>query len=168
MDNLGMIIRKEREKAGLKVLELANKVGVNPVYITQIEKHNKIPSFVVYKNIERILNLSPALRVQFFREKYPEISEERFPNTFERMAENESDNSALVVLDNYTKYLHRTPKDLRAFVVGMVNNYNPNKTLDEKEIKQLGEIVRKIIKFNVSYKKQKISFLQKAYEISKG
>lgn len=43
-ENFGAAIRKKREKQGLKVYELANRVDVNPVYITQIEKHNKLPS----------------------------------------------------------------------------------------------------------------------------
>lgn len=167
MAKIGELVRQQRKEQKLKVYELAQKVGISPVYITQIERYNKLPSFVVYKNIENVLKLPTTLRVQFFREKYPEISEEKFPNAFERMAEDESDNSALVLLDDYTKYIYRTPRDFRAFVIGMVNNYNPNKTLNEKEIKQLREIVRKIIKFNVLYKKQKISFLTKAYEISK-
>lgn len=55
-ENFGAAIRKKREKLGLKVYELAHKVGVNPVYITQIEKHNKVPSENLMKKICGVLS----------------------------------------------------------------------------------------------------------------
>jgi len=56
-----MLIRKRRQELGLKVYELANKVGVNPVYITQIEKHNKLPAQEVFIKIIKALNMDLAL-----------------------------------------------------------------------------------------------------------
>ena len=44
MKKFGTILREARTICGLKGYELAKKVGVNPVYITQIEKHDKLPS----------------------------------------------------------------------------------------------------------------------------
>ena len=64
---LGMIIREYRKKLGLKVYELAKMVGVTHVWITKIEKHNDLPSIVVYMNIEKTLNLPPTLRVQYLK-----------------------------------------------------------------------------------------------------
>ena len=61
--NIGATIRKLREGQGLKAYELANKVGVNPVYITQIEKHNKLPSFFVMKQISDSLRNPELLEV---------------------------------------------------------------------------------------------------------
>ncbi len=54
-DNLGTAIRKRREYVNLKVYELERKAGVNPVYITQIEKHDKLPSPPVMKRIANVL-----------------------------------------------------------------------------------------------------------------
>ncbi|OIO35619.1 MAG: hypothetical protein AUJ74_05195 [Candidatus Omnitrophica bacterium CG1_02_44_16] len=56
--NFGEAVREKREELGLKVYELANKVGVNPVYITQIEKHNKLPSIEVLDKIVDVLDPS--------------------------------------------------------------------------------------------------------------
>jgi len=44
MKNFGAALRERRKLSELKVYELAKKVGVNPVYITQIEKHGMLPS----------------------------------------------------------------------------------------------------------------------------
>lgn len=58
MENIGSFIRKVRKLLDLKIYELAGKVGVDPVYITQIEKHNKLPSPAVFARILQSLNLS--------------------------------------------------------------------------------------------------------------
>ena len=73
MEKLGAIIRQRREKLGLKVYELAKKVGINPVYITQIEKHGKLPSPKVIDSLERALGIS--LWILYMGEKHPEILE---------------------------------------------------------------------------------------------
>lgn len=72
MGKVGDLIRKKREELGLKVYELAKKAGVNPVYITQIEKHGKLPSDSVFGKIEKALgtNYYPF----YVKEKYPEIA----------------------------------------------------------------------------------------------
>ncbi|MHC4123956.1 MAG: helix-turn-helix domain-containing protein [Planctomycetota bacterium] len=74
MENLGQKIRKRRQELDLKVYELAKKAGVNPVYITQIEKHNKLPSLKILKGI--VDNLGDANPRGYFllymRTKYPE------------------------------------------------------------------------------------------------
>ena len=74
MENVGMIIRKRRKELGWKVYELAKKVGVNPVYITQIEKHNKLPSTDVFVRIKNELNLKhPQIFHIYLTSKYPEL-----------------------------------------------------------------------------------------------
>ena len=55
MKKLGMLLREARKARGLKGYELAKKAGVNPVYITQIEKHDKLPSASVMKRIADVL-----------------------------------------------------------------------------------------------------------------
>ncbi len=75
-DHIGIKIRERRKELGLKVYELANKVGINPVYVTQIEKHGKLPSSEVFYRIENVLSLPLEVRKQFFKSKYPEIYRE--------------------------------------------------------------------------------------------
>jgi len=55
---MGETIRFYRKKNKLKCFELAEKISVNPVYITQIEKHNKLPSVVVMMCIEKVLGIN--------------------------------------------------------------------------------------------------------------
>jgi DNA-binding XRE family transcriptional regulator len=76
-ETFGAAIRRIRLEKGLKAMVLAGKVGINPVYITQIEKHNKLPGLKVARNI--IWELAPGkkergiLLKQYIDEKYPEI-----------------------------------------------------------------------------------------------
>ena len=72
---LGGIIKERRLIKGLKVFELANKVGVNPVYISQIEKHNKLPSQKVLESIEKALDIK--LFDFYIKQKSPDL-ERRF------------------------------------------------------------------------------------------
>ncbi len=72
-DNLGTAIRKRREYVNLKVYELERKAGVNPVYITQIEKHGKLPSPVIMKRISSILH-DKRLFHKYLKMKYPMVS----------------------------------------------------------------------------------------------
>jgi len=161
-----MIIREYRKKLGLKVYELAKKVGVNPVWITKIEKHNDLPSIVVYMNIEKSLNLPPALRVQYFKEKYPESSHGQLPQKFEQMANSLSDNSPLSLLQDFTAHQFETPSETRPFIIKIAHAYNPNKTLTEKEIKFLTAILKDIIRYNRLMMNKKIHFLEKTHALS--
>ena len=164
---VGMLIREERDKLKMKVFELAKKVGVHPVYITRIEKHNHLPSIVVYMNIEKILKLSPDLRLQYFKEKYPD-SANKFPNQFKRMADELSENSALALLEDFTRHRHQASSpDIKPFVVGLAHNYNPNKTLTDKEIEELSGRIKKILRLNGVILREKINFLKKTYSITK-
>ena len=73
MENIGEKIRKRRKELGLKVYELAEKVGVNPVYVTQIEKHNKLPSIEVFIKISHILKFTKSMNMFYLKFKYPKI-----------------------------------------------------------------------------------------------
>lgn len=77
VEPLGDIIRKERKTKNMLVYELAIIVGVNPVYITQIEKHNKTPSYPVFDRISKALELPQSATDTFYYQKI---------GTFEAMA----------------------------------------------------------------------------------
>ena len=55
---IGRYIRSARKHKGMKVFELANRVGITPVFVTQIEKQNKSCSPEVFVKIFNILSLS--------------------------------------------------------------------------------------------------------------
>ncbi len=136
-------------------------VGVNPVWITKIEKHNDLPSIVVYMNIEKSLNLPPTLRVQYFKEKYPESSHGQLPNQFKQMADSLSGYSVLELLQDFTAHQLETSSKTKPFIIKIARSYNPAKTLTEKEIQSLTAILKDIIKYNRLMIGKKSSSLKK-------
>jgi len=74
-ESFGAAIRKRREMLGLKVYELAVKVGINPVYITQIERHGKLPSPSTMQKIIDELNLTHEAFKIYLKIKYPDLYE---------------------------------------------------------------------------------------------
>lgn len=77
MKNIGNEIRKKRMELKLKVYELANAIGVNPVYITQIEKHNKLPSINTFGMIVKFLKLNTDIYDDYFQQKIPALFDEK-------------------------------------------------------------------------------------------
>jgi transcriptional regulator with XRE-family HTH domain len=67
--NLGGKIREHRKGLDLKVYELANKVGIHPAYLTQIEKNVRVPSPDVLRKIEDAL--STQLKDTYIHLKFP-------------------------------------------------------------------------------------------------
>jgi len=72
MENLGAAIRKRREELNFKVYELADTVGVDPVYITRIEKHGKLPSPIVMEKISKALSDEDLFKT-YLKLKYPTV-----------------------------------------------------------------------------------------------
>lgn len=74
--SLGQEIRDLRKGT---IAEFAEDVGVNPVYITQIEKHGKMPSPKVMKLVLDKLRLPPDEKLRMFliylSIKHPEAAE---------------------------------------------------------------------------------------------
>src|ERR1039457_6980502 len=77
MESLGMVIRKRRLALGLKVYELAKLVEVDPVYISQIEIHNKLPAPALFEKIRKALKLDEQVKNLYLHKKLPDI----FTNT---------------------------------------------------------------------------------------
>jgi transcriptional regulator with XRE-family HTH domain len=157
MANMGELIRERRTHLKLKVYELAQQAGISPVYITQIERYNKLPSFIVYKNIEKALDLPLDLRIQYYREKYPEISETNFPNAFEMIVKSDvaKNSTPARMLENFIDDTGPNPQDARAFIISLANKGNPTPPLSEKQIQKLTAMVKKAIKLRwASFKLQ--------------
>lgn len=70
---IGQTIRDARKAKGLKVYELADKAEITAVYITQIERYNKLPSFGIIKKIQECLGID--ITTQYFEEKSPDVAE---------------------------------------------------------------------------------------------
>ncbi len=68
-NNLGDKIRANRKERQLKVYELANKIGIHPAYLTQIEKNARVPSPGVLRKIEEAL--SAELKDTYIHLKFP-------------------------------------------------------------------------------------------------
>ena len=73
MEDLGMVIRKRRLELKLKVYELARLVEVDPVYISQIEKHNKLPAPALFEKIRKVLKLDEQVKNLYLHKKLPDI-----------------------------------------------------------------------------------------------
>ena len=72
-----MVIRKRRLALGLKVYELAKLVEVDPVYISQIEIHDKLPAPALFEKIRKTLKLDEQVKNLYLHKKIPDI----FTNT---------------------------------------------------------------------------------------
>ena len=72
-NTLGDIIKNAREKAGITIEALANKVDITERYLYGIENENKKPSYDVLYKLIRELSISPDLI--FYPEKPSKDSE---------------------------------------------------------------------------------------------
>ena len=70
MKKLGEEIRLRRQSLKLTAKDLAHKLGVDPTYITQIEKHEKIPSPALMEKIDNVLG-DNMLTTIYLRMKHP-------------------------------------------------------------------------------------------------
>jgi len=148
--SVGMIIREHREKLGLKVYELAQIVGVDPVYITRIEKHNKLPSIIVFLNIEKSLKLPPSIRAQYYKEKHPEVSKHYPTYELDKMFNvGPTDTIHASPIVRILKYVDTYPLiDTKSFLIGLIKDLDPNYHLNDKEIKEYTAILNTMAKNN--------------------
>ena len=73
MEDLGMVIKKRRLELNLKAYELARLVEVDPVYISQIEKHNKLPAPALFEKIRKVLKLDEQVKNLYLHKKLPDM-----------------------------------------------------------------------------------------------
>lgn len=69
MDNIGERVQYYRELSGLKKVELAKKVGVDPSQITKIENNSSNPALDTLFKICHALDVTPAEFFSFTREE---------------------------------------------------------------------------------------------------
>lgn len=55
--NLGIILRRQRERLGLSLSQLAHKSGVSPSHIARSERAERYPSTTVLRKLAKPLNL---------------------------------------------------------------------------------------------------------------
>jgi transcriptional regulator with XRE-family HTH domain len=116
---LGLAIKDRRKKLGLKIYELANRAGVNPVYITQIEKGFRIPSPHVLQNIlekglkasqEDINKLSKTYTKQRYSALYDMVGLDKIGTAIETTGEGNRD-LAKRIAEAVTLYLNKNNPD---------------------------------------------------------
>lgn len=73
MKNFGRLLRELRKRRGLKIYELAQKVDVQPEFITQVEKGRKLPSEKVLVKIAKVLDVD--VKPYYYIEKHPALVE---------------------------------------------------------------------------------------------
>ena len=71
MEKFGNCINRLRKERELKVYELANKVGITPEFITQIEKGRRYPNILNLEKLSHILG--EELKTLYFKEHRPDI-----------------------------------------------------------------------------------------------
>jgi transcriptional regulator with XRE-family HTH domain len=175
MANMGQIIRKRREYLKLQAKELAQTVGVDPVYVSQIEIHNKMPSLEVYKKIEKALLLPAYYRSQYFREKHPEYTKNMLTEDIIKQVRDESVKDdpnpkppdIFHNVDMFFRYKDPTPQEIRGFVLDRAHELNPAIKLNEKTIKELVSIVKDAIKHRELFRNSRIKFTDKIESITK-
>lgn len=72
-DTLSSVIKTAREKAGITIEALAEKVGITERYLYRIENEGKKPSYDVLYKLIHILSISPDSI--FYPERPPKDSE---------------------------------------------------------------------------------------------
>ncbi len=75
---IGTAISMARKGANIKQYQLANKVGVTPVYMSQLENNKKLPSIKTLFKISKELNVDPDQLIQgdaLFMEVFKPVEE---------------------------------------------------------------------------------------------
>jgi transcriptional regulator with XRE-family HTH domain len=71
MKEFGMLLREIRKQNNLKICELANKIGVTPEFVTQVEKGNKYPSKETFAKLVKILG--KTIEPVYYKERYADM-----------------------------------------------------------------------------------------------
>lgn len=79
-----VLIQKLRKEAGISQGELANMVGIQRPYLSQLENGNRKLTLEMQEQIARALNVAPAQLVDF--EAYPEEMESALIETFRQLS----------------------------------------------------------------------------------
>ena len=141
----GKAIRKRRLECGLKVFQLANRIHVDPVYITQIEKHGKLPSPAVMEKISSELR-DRNLFITYLKIKYPLLYEEReklYPDLNPEMEE----------IFKEIKKKNITPEEQKR-LEKRITNFHSIFMKDKKELQKTMQILDIIEKLTLSFKKK--------------
>jgi len=128
----------------------ADMVGVDPVYITRIEKHNRLPSIIVYLNIERCLNLPPTLRSQYYKQKNPEVAKHYPTYELDKMFNIGPSNSIHVSpVVRVLRFVNNYPlTDTKSFLIGLFKDLDPDYKLTDKEIIECTKILNEMARNN--------------------
>lgn len=141
----GRAIRKRRLERSLKVFQLAEQISVDPVYITQIEKHGKLPSPAVMERISAVL-CDRNLLTSYLEIKYPLLYEERkklYPELSPEMEE----------IFKEIRKKNKTPEEQRK-LEKRVADFHAVFSKDKEELQKTIRILEMIERLTLSLKKR--------------
>ena len=140
--NLGQNIRDKRLALGLKVYELAQKVEVNPVYITQIEKHGKLPSPSIIERIEHALQIE--LKTKYFAEKLHKLNLSDYSSLSAPGTDSSLNSKELKLFKNV---ILKKPSITNAFAGKLLKELNNSKEIpNAKYISEVKKLLKEFIK----------------------
>lgn len=144
MQTIGQRIREKRKELGKKVYELAQEAKVSPVYITHIEKYNRLPSLDVINRIGKVLNLD--LNSQYTIEKMESLgltikkrNARIHQSTFKNSPEAESLSEYL-----YEEIVNSRDKQYDFWAKAMLTKYSPQKINNKKFLSELADGIKKV------------------------
>lgn len=131
---VGFIIRKERMKKGIKLVELAKNVGMSKQYVSEIENGTKNISYSAINDICSYLNI----QIKF---EFTEKVEDDFSNFAEYFYYRDLENAKnrLVSIIKHTDYSFSYPTVCLAEFVYEVMQHK--KEIDLEEIEQLNSLI---------------------------
>lgn len=141
----GKAVRKRRLERGLKVFQLAEQTFVDPVYITQIEKHGKLPSPAVMERISDTL-CDRNLLTSYLEIKYPLLYEEReklYPDLSPEMED----------IFKEIRRKNKTPEEQRR-LEKRIANFHALFSKDKEELQKTIRIMETIERLTLSFKKK--------------
>ncbi len=153
MGKLGKLIRSERKKKKLQVKELAKIAGINPVYLTNIEVHGRLPSIPILRKIARELD-SFEIIGQYLSEKYPEMDSLYKDIVVHRRKKHGLGATFYYSLSNELDYLIEEQKTPKQVAHDVLHDLNPALAKKPSIVKKLAEPLNKLNKAIQEIKKE--------------
>lgn len=153
--HLGSIIKSHRKKLKITTEILAKKVGIDRTYISKIENYNLMPSWEILVAIGRELKID-GLHTLYLEQKHPEIIYDRGGKSYKSTVPIEEDKTTALRNEIFSFISQTTPKHystVKTFITNILNKYNPAEITNEKLIREISLLIKKIAKDYQSYQK---------------
>ena len=146
-------MRERRKNLGITAEKLAAAVGIDRTYISKIEREGILPSFEVYCSIEKVLKLKTIHRHLFLQQKHSEFSS-LLNRGGKNILRNESLQAKALRSSLFEYVADEGQAEFRAFVIYLLNIYNPSRLKNKKLINTLVNLLKKLREKNIAYWKE--------------